>query len=73
MLTLSSLNFAGSQAGSAYVQLLWYSVNLTAYTFDIALPNMIGSSMRMTDIISIMYAFFTNCAFCHDSHLLAIS
>lgn len=46
------------------------SIDFCLNGFYICMPNTIGSSMRMTHVVSEMSTFSTNTTFCHDQHLL---
>ena len=65
--SLRSFNLAGSKAGSANVHFLGSAVYLHANRLDIGLPNMIGASMGMANIVSKMNAFSANSTFRHGS------
>ena len=47
------------------------TANFALNILYIRVPDTIGSSMGMADIISEMRSLATNITFCHDKHLLA--
>ena len=59
------LYFTGAKALCADIHLLDSAGNLDRYSLNIGVPDTIGSSMRMADVISEMNAFSTDFAFCH--------
>ena len=66
LIGLCSLNLAGSQTGSTYVHSLGCTVDFHFNVFDIRLPNLVTSSMRMAHIVSKVNSFITNRTFRHD-------
>ena len=59
------LYFTGAKALCADIHFLYSAGNLDRYSLNIGVPDTIGSSMRMADVISEMSAFSTDFAFCH--------
>ena len=70
---LRSFHFVGLQALGTDIKSFRGAVHLTSHRFDVGLPHMIGSSMRMAHIVSVVSAFSAYCAFCHDLNLLISS
>ena len=64
---LSSLNLVGLQTGSTYIDSLGSSVYDRAYSLDVGLPDVIGSSMRVAHIISEVSSFVTIKTLSHGS------
>jgi hypothetical protein len=62
---LSSFYFVGFQAFCAYVHSFDCAIHIAFYSFDVGLPNVVGSSMRMAYVISKMNALTTNITFSH--------
>lgn len=63
---LSSLYFAGLQAGSTYVHSLSCSVHLHSYRLYVGFPHLVSFSIRMAHCMSEVGTFLTDSAFCHD-------
>lgn len=63
---LCSFHFAGLQAGSANIHLLCAFSNLDPDGLDVGFPNVIGTSMRMADIVAKVNAFSADSAFRHN-------
>ena len=71
---LSSLNLAGSEAGSTYIHLLRRTIaNLDLNVFDIRLPDLVAPSVRVTHVVAEMIRFIANSTFCHDYTSLTIN
>ena len=68
---LRSLNLAGTQTSGTNMQRLVGTADYTLNIFYVRVPDTIGSSMGMADIITEMRSLATNITFCHDKHLLA--
>lgn len=64
------LYFTGAKALCADIHLLDSAGNLDRYSLNIGVPDTIGSSMRMADVISKMSALAADITFCHLKHLL---
>ena len=66
----SALDLAGSKAAGADVHSLLSAVDVHSNLLDIGIPDSVGSSMRMADVISKMSALAADITFCHLKHLL---
>jgi len=66
----STLDLAGSQAAGADMHSLLGAVNVHSDFLDVGIPDSVGSSMRMADVISKMSALAADITFCHLKHLL---
>ena len=66
----STLDLAGSQAAGADMHSLLSAVNVHSDFLDVGIPDSVGSSMRMADVISKMSALAADITFCHLKHLL---
>ncbi len=62
-----SLNASGLQAGSAYIHSASSAGCFNFDEFDIGLPHLVGSPVRMADLFSKLNALSTDLTFCHDS------
>ena len=65
-INLCALYSAGSQTASAHMQPLVSAIHLAFYILNVGIPDSVGSSMRMADILSEMCSFSTNTTFCHN-------
>ena len=63
---LSPFNPAGLQAVRANVHSPCTTVDFTFHASDVGIPDTVGSSMGMANVVTKMSAFATNIAFCHD-------
>ena len=63
--SLSALNFAGSQASGAYMHFLVCAVYFNSNSLHIRIPDSVGSSMRMADVVAEMSALATDITFSH--------
>jgi hypothetical protein len=63
--SLSALNFAGSQASGAYMHLFVRAVYFNGDSLNIRIPDSVGSSMRMADVVAEMSALATDITFSH--------
>jgi hypothetical protein len=64
--------FTGTKALCAYVHSLRSAVGLDADGLNVGIPDTIGSSMRMADVVSEMSALAADITFCHGTHLLTL-
>ena len=64
---LCALYCAALQAGSANMQTLRRTAHLAFYVLYICIPHMVGSSVRVADIVSEMCTLTTNITSCHLS------
>lgn len=64
-INLCALYSAGSQTASAHMQPLVSAIHLAFYILNVGIPDSVGSSMRMADVISEMSAPTTNITFSH--------
>jgi hypothetical protein len=62
---LCSLDFAGLKASCADMDLLVAAVDLSGNSLDIRVPDSVGSSMRMADVVAEMSALATDITFSH--------
>lgn len=65
-INLCALYSAGSQTASAHMQPLVSAIHLAFYILNVGIPDSVGSSMRMADILTEMRALAANAAFCHN-------
>jgi hypothetical protein len=65
VLKSAAFYFAASQAASANVHLLVSTVDLNGYSLNIRIPDCVGSSMRMADVVAKMSALATDITLCH--------
>ena len=61
----SALDLAGSKAAGADVHSLLSAAYVHSNLLDIGIPDSVGSSMRMADVISKMSALAADITFCH--------
>ena len=66
----TALDLAGSKAAGADVHSLLSAAYVHSNLLDIGIPDSVGSSMRMADVISEMSAFAADITFRHLKHLL---
>ena len=66
------LYLAGAKAFRADIHLLGLAVYLDRDLLDIGIPNPVGSSVGVADVISEMSALAANFTLCHGSHLLTL-
>ena len=64
-INLCALYSAGSQTASAHMQPLVSAIHLAFYILNVGIPDSVGSSMRMADVISEMSALTPNITFSH--------
>jgi hypothetical protein len=67
------LHFASAKALRADIHLLRAARYLDGNTLYVGVPDAIGSSMRMADIVSEMCAFTADLTLCHDNTSLPFS
>ena len=65
-----TLDLAGSEAAGANMHSLLRAVDVHSNLLDVGIPDSVGSSMRMADVITKMSAFAADITFCHLKHLL---
>ena len=66
----SALDLAGSKAAGAHMHSLLRAIDVNSDLLDVGIPDSVGSSMRMADVISKMSALAADITFCHLKHLL---
>ena len=59
------LYFTGAKALCADIHLLDSAGNLDRYSLNIGVPDTIGSSMRMADVVAEKSGFLTDLTLCH--------
>ena len=60
-----ALDLAGSKAAGAHMHSLLRAVYGNSDLLDVGIPDSVGSSMRMADVISKMSALAADITFCH--------
>ena len=60
-----TLDLAGSQAAGADMHSLLSAVDVHSNLLDIGIPDSVGSSMRMADVVAEMSALATDITFSH--------
>ena len=61
------LNLAGAKALRTDIHFFLVAADLNAHSLDVGIPDPVGSSVRMADIISEMSTFSANLTLCHDN------
>ena len=68
-----AVDLAAAKAAGAHMHSLLGAVNADGDLLDVGIPDPVGSSMRMADVVSKMSALATDITFGHLTHLLTSS
>ncbi len=62
---LCAFDFTGTHATCADMHSLLGAVNIYCYSLDVGIPDSVGSSMRMADVVAEVSALAADITFCH--------